>query len=114
MSFEEISYSSLHRLNLTLTRRMIGVDLFSIIVVDGNRNGPVVSHALNINEQPETLYTVLDNFKKLSRLEEDHIEVKTVIIVKDTAEISAVKETNIVICKFHVIFCLLGRGQRLS
>ena len=40
--------------------------LFSIMVPDANKNGQIFGHALILNEQAETLKSVLKKFKEVS------------------------------------------------
>ena len=78
--------------------------LFSIMVVDGNRHGQVVAHALIVNELTETLTKVLEAFVRYSDVELE--TVKTVIIDKDASELNAIStvlpNVAIIICKFHL------------
>lgn len=64
----------------------------------------MVSHALILNEQAETLKTVLETFKVLSSMEDE--DIKTIIIDKDFSEIRALKsvipDVKLIICKFHL------------
>ena len=78
--------------------------LFTLMVVDGNRNGQVVGFGLVINECSETITKLLQTFVEHNKFCKE--EVKTVLIDKDFAEVNAVRNvlpsSNIVICKFHV------------
>ena len=80
--------------------------LFSVMVVDGDRRGQVAAHALILNEQMETLKTVLHTFRIRNNIDSEVNNLRTVIIDKDFSEIGAIKEVfpnvNIIICKFHV------------
>ncbi|GFN84317.1 Zinc finger swim domain-containing protein 3 [Plakobranchus ocellatus] len=79
----------------------LGYPLYVFLCVDGEIKGRVVGYCIVKDETTTTLTDVFQDF-----ISSNHINVKTVVVDKDAAEIAAIKEVfpevNILLCSFHV------------
>ncbi|GFO07292.1 transmembrane protein 214 [Plakobranchus ocellatus] len=79
----------------------LGYPLYVFLCVDGEMKGRVVGYCIVKDETTTTLTDVFQDF-----ISHNDINVKTVVVDKDAAEIAAIKkvfpEVNILLCRFHV------------
>ena len=82
-------YPSVLYVDTTYKINTRSMPLFSIMLVNGNRNGQVAGFGLVINECSETITKLLQTLVEYNEFCKE--EVKTTLIDKDFAEVNAVK-----------------------
>ena len=100
-------------MNTTYTVNNKNIHLTTLMVIDGNANGKVVTHTLLRSESRENISKLLTKFIQHNSVKATKTEV--VLIDKDFSEISALQETMpgvaIHLCLWHAL-CSMRR--RLS